>query len=509
MTQISLKGVSKIFGNTTVVDDVSLTVEPGKVHVLLGENGAGKSTLIKMMSGIYQPDKGHIEVDGKTVRIPDVNAARNLGIAVIHQELNLVPELSIMENLFLGHIPATAGFVSMAQMRRKARAAVERIGLSEDISTPMGELGVARQQMVEIAKALMQNASVLILDEPTAALTRRECEQLFTIMEELKKQDVAMVFISHHLDEIKRIGDVVTVLRDGKYIDTVKADTPEKELVRLMVGRNIDNQYPHTGYPQREVLLKVDGLTRQGAIDDVSFELHAGEVVGLAGLVGAGRTEVIRAIFGADRYDSGSVYVEGRKLRKGNISRSIAAHVGLIPEDRKVQGLILEASVADNLGLVTMRPSSRLGFVDQRGQRKREKAVAEQLRIRMANIDQPAESLSGGNQQKIVFGKWTTAHVKILLLDEPTRGVDVGARVEIYELIDEIVSRGGAVLMASSDLPEVLGMSDRILVMSNGKLSGQLSASEATQEKIMALAVSHMDNGTGNSHDNDDTEKEN
>lgn len=272
-----------------MVDDVSLTVEPGKVHVLLGENGAGKSTLIKMMSGIYQPDKGHIEADGKTVRIPDVNAARNLGIAVIHQELNLVPELSIMENLFLGHIPATAGFVSMAQMRRKARAAVERIGLSEDISTPMGELGVARQQMVEIAKALMQNASVLILDEPTAALTRRECEQLFTIMEELKKQDVAMVFISHHLDEIKRIGDVVTVLRDGKYIDTVKADTPEKELVRLMVGRNIDNQYPHTGYPQGEVLLKVDGLTRQGAIDDVSFELHAGEVVGLAGLVIAGR----------------------------------------------------------------------------------------------------------------------------------------------------------------------------------------------------------------------------
>lgn len=499
MTQLSLVKVSKIFGAAKVVDGVSVTVEPGKVHVLLGENGAGKSTVIKMMSGIYQPDEGHIEIDGETVRIPNVDAARKFGIAVIHQELNMVPQLSIMENLFLGALPTKAGFVDRAAMRKKAKAALDLIGLDEDVNTPMGELGVARQQMVEIAKALMQDASILILDEPTAALTRKECEHLFEIMEELKAKGVGMVFISHHLDEIARVGDVVTVLRDGKYIDTIDAQAPESELVRLMVGRNIENQFPRVAQEPGKTLLKVDHLTRAGAIDDVSFEVHAGEVVGLAGLVGAGRTEVIRAIFGADAYDSGSVAVDGQALPKADIARTIAAGVGLVPEDRRTQGLILEASVAENLGLATMVPTSKFGFADLKGQTKRENETAKKLRIRMANVDQAAGSLSGGNQQKIVFGKWSMANVKVLLLDEPTRGVDVGARVEIYELINEITANGGAVLMASSDLPEVLGMSDRVLVMSNGRLSGGMPAKEATQEKVMSLAVSHMDEETGES----------
>ena len=492
MTELSLVGVSKIFGNSTVVDNVSVKVKPGEVHVLLGENGAGKSTVIKMMSGIYQPDKGHIEINGKTVRIPNVDSARKLGIAVIHQELNLVPELSIMENLFLGMLPTKAGFVDRATMRSKAKEALQVIGLEEDVDKPMGDLGVARQQMVEIAKALMQHASILILDEPTAALTKRECEQLFSIIADLKSKNVGMVFISHHLDEIARVGDVVTVLRDGKYVDTVSADVPEKELVRLMVGRDITNQFPHGNRHQGKELLKVEGLTRKGAIEDVSFSVHAGEVVGLAGLVGAGRTEVLRAIFGADTYDSGSVTVDGKVIPKANIAGSIAAGLGLVPEDRRVQGLILEASVADNLGISTLIPTSHAGFADLKGQRAHEEETAEKLRIRMANIDQLAGSLSGGNQQKIVFGKWSMANVKVLLLDEPTRGVDVGARVEIYELINNIVENGGAVLMASSDLPEVLGMSDRILVMSNGKISGELAASEATQEKVMELAVTHL-----------------
>lgn len=492
MTQLSLVGVSKIFGNSTVVDNVSVTVEPGKVHVLLGENGAGKSTVIKMMSGIYQPDKGHIEADGQTVRIPNVEAARKLGIAVIHQELNMVPELSIMENLFLGALPTKVGFINKSAMKSKAREALKLIGLNEDVSTPMGELGVARQQMVEIAKALMQDASILILDEPTAALTRKECEQLFVITGELKARGVGMVFISHHLDEIARVGDVVTVLRDGKYIDTIDAKAPESELVRLMVGRSIENQYPRVAQQPGKTLLEVKDLTRAGAIEHVSFDVHAGEVVGLAGLVGAGRTEVLRAVFGADSYDSGSVTVDGVQLPKASIDKTIAAGVGLVPEDRRTQGLILEASVADNLGLATMVPTSKFGFADLKGQRDRENDTARKLRIRMANIDQTAGSLSGGNQQKIVFGKWSMANVKVLLLDEPTRGVDVGARVEIYELINEITANGGAVLMASSDLPEVLGMSDRVLVMSNGKLSGEMPASEATQERVMSLAVSHM-----------------
>jgi ribose transport system ATP-binding protein len=492
MTQLSLVGVSKIFGSSKVVDRVSVAVEPGKVHVLLGENGAGKSTVIKMMSGIYQPDEGRIEIDGKEVRIPNVDAARRFGIAVIHQELNMVPELSIMENLFLGALPTKGGFVDRATMKRKAREALALIGLNEDVSTPMGALGVARQQMVEIAKALMQDASILILDEPTAALTRKECEQLFSIMADLKAKGVGMVFISHHLDEIARVGDVVTVLRDGQYVGTVPASTPESELVKLMVGRSIENQFPRVAGKPSKVMLKVDGLTRGDEINSVSFEVRAGEVVGLAGLVGAGRTEVIRAIFGADSYDSGSVTVDGKAVPKASIARTIAAGVGLVPEDRRDQGLILDASVAENLGLATMIPTSRMGFIDRGGQRKREKETASKLRIRMASIDQRTGALSGGNQQKAVFGKWSMAKVKVLLLDEPTRGVDVGARVEIYELINEVTAKGGAVLMASSDLPEVLGMSDRVLVMSNGHLSGEMPASEATQEKVMALAVSHM-----------------
>lgn len=498
MTQLSLVGVSKKFGVTKVVDRVSITVEPGKVHVLLGENGAGKSTVIKMMSGIYQPDEGHIEIDGQQVRIPNVDAARKLGIAVIHQELNMVPQLSIMENLFLGNLPSSSGLVNKRAMKREAKEALKLIQLDEDVSRPMGELGVARQQMVEIAKALMQDASILILDEPTAALTHRECEHLFDIMRDLKAKGVGMVFISHHLDELAKVGDIVTVLRDGQYIDTVPATTPEPELIKLMVGRNIEDQYPRQAQKPGKVLLKVDGLTRQGTMEDVSFELKAGEVVGMAGLVGAGRTEVIRAIFGADDYDSGSVAVEGKALPKNSINAAINAGVGLVPEDRRAQGLIAEAAVSENLGLPTMRSTARMGFVDRSGQKKREELTAEKLSIRMAGINQSAGSLSGGNQQKVVFGKWAMAQVKVLLLDEPTRGVDVGARVEIYELINQVTANGGAVLMASSDLPEVLGMSDRVIVMSNGKVSGSMTAAEADQQKVMALAVSHMDEAAAN-----------
>ncbi|KFF30500.1 sugar ABC transporter ATP-binding protein [Bifidobacterium bombi] len=503
MTRLSLVGVSKIFGNSKVVDNVSVTVDPGKVHVLLGENGAGKSTVIKMMSGIYQPDEGHIEIDGEEVTIPNVDAARRLGIAVIHQELNMVGELSIMENLFLGNLPTKAGFVDRSTMRSKAIEALKMIGLDEDVSKPMKELGVARQQMVEIAKALMQNASILILDEPTAALTQNECQQLFSIIGQLKAKNVGMVFISHHLDEIPKVGDVVTVLRDGQYIDTVPASTPESELVKLMVGRNITNQYPRKAAERGRVLLKVDSLNRAGAIEDVSFEVHAGEVVGLAGLVGAGRTEVLRAIFGADSYDSGEVTVDGTRVAKNSIPQSIAAGVGLVPEDRHTQGLVLGASVADNLGMATMIPTAKFGFVNRSLQRNNEGETSRKLNIHMSDINQSVGSLSGGNQQKVVFGKWTMAHVKVLLLDEPTRGVDVGARVEIYELINEITAHGGAVLMASSDLPEVLGMSDRVLVMSGGRISGDMPVSEATQESVMSLAVSHMqDSDSVDSHSN-------
>lgn len=505
MTVLKLVDATKQFGGVTVVNKVSVAVEPGKVQVLLGENGAGKSTIIKMMSGVYQPDGGHVEIDGKTVTIPNVDAAKKFGIAVIHQELTLVPQLTVMENLYLGDLPTKGGLVDYAAMRKGAIAGLKRIGLKVDLNTPMGELGVATQQMIEIARALMQNASVLILDEPTAALTRDECEQLFTIVDQLKEQGVAMVFISHHLDEIARVGDSVTVLRDGNYIKTVPADTEEDELVKLMVGRDITNQYPRVAQEPGEVLLSVKHLTNS-RLKDVSFDVRAGEVVGLSGLVGAGRTETLRAIFGADKYESGSVEVEGKPLKKHSISAAIASGIGLVPEDRRAQGLIMGDAVSTNLGLASMIPTAHGGIVNQSWLSKNERDTAAQLRIRMANINQEAGSLSGGNQQKIVFGKWTIKGVKILLLDEPTRGVDVGARVEIYELINKITANGGAVLMASSDMPEVMGMSDRILVMSAGRISGEMPASEATQEKIMALAVTHLSSASNDAAPEENTE---
>ncbi|WP_075890429.1 sugar ABC transporter ATP-binding protein [Actinomyces provencensis] len=495
MTTLTLDHVTKVFGRTAVIEDVSVTVEPGKVHVLLGENGAGKSTLIKMMCGIHAPDAGRILVDGREVTIPDARAARHLGIATIHQELNLVPSLSVAENISLGEWPSRGGVVSRAPMRERARAALDRVGLAVPVDRRVGDLGIAQQQLVEIAKALSQDADLLILDEPTAALTDHESEQLFTIMEDLRRRGVAMVFISHHLDEIARIGDVVTVLRDGRAVAEVSADVDEGDLVRLMVGRSIDDQFPRERTEPGEVLLDVAGLTRHGGFEDVSLQVRAGEVVGLAGLVGAGRTEVIRALAGADTYDSGTVTVKERPLPRGSVAAAIRNRVGMVPEDRKAQGLIPGASIADNLGLATLWPTARWGLADRTGQRRRARENADRLHIRMASLDQPVRELSGGNQQKVVFGRWTQAGADVLLLDEPTRGVDVGARVEIYDLINDVTARGGAVLMASSELPEVLGMSDRIVVMSGGRVSGEVPARGATQDQVMALAVRNVTEG--------------
>ena len=404
--------------------------------------------------------------------------------------------MSVAENIMLGRTPRRFGLVNRKHLKAQAQAALHLIGLDVDLDMPVGELGVAKQQLVEIAKALSMNARILILDEPTAALTGKEVDALFAVLEELKAKGVAMVFISHHLEELARIAETISVLRDGSFIAEVPADTDEDELVRLMVGREIDNQYPREVPPERgEALLEVSELTSAGAFHDVTFTVHAGEVVGLAGLVGAGRTEIIRAIAGADPYDSGTIRVDGTQLRSGDIRAAIRAGVGHIPEDRKSQALVLDASVGDNLGFATLYPTAKAGLADRSGQRRRAGDVAEKLRIRMADLSQPIRNLSGGNQQKAVFGRWVLAGSKVLLLDEPTRGVDVGAKVEIYNIINEVTAAGGAVLMASSDLPEVLGMSDRILVMSGGQLAGQLPKN-STQDEVMAFAVSNVTSAT-------------
>lgn len=492
---LTLENVSKSFGPVNVIKDVSVEVRPGRVQALLGENGAGKSTLIKMMAGIHQPDAGRVLIDGEPVSLSSVKAAEAHGIATIHQELNLFPNMTVAENISMGRMPASGGILRRNALRDTAERALARLGLSIDPDHMIGDLGVARQQLVEIAKALSLNARILILDEPTATLTESETNQLFAVVNELRGSGVAMVFISHHLEEISRIGDSVSVLRDGSLVSEVSADTEEDELVRLMVGRSIENQYPRrrdfTG--EQQPLLQVERLSRSGILRDISFDAHAGEVVGIAGLVGAGRTELIRSIAGADPYDNGTVTVRGRQLPRKDIAAAIAAGIGHVPEDRKSHGLVLGASVTENLNYATLRAQAKAGIVSHRRQRRNATGITEKLRVRMRDIDQEVRDLSGGNQQKIVFGRWILADSEVLLLDEPTRGVDVGARVEIYEFINEVTARGGTVVMVSSDLPEVLGMSDRILVMSGGSVAGELNAEEATQDAVMSLAVRDVD----------------
>ncbi|GAA3174527.1 MULTISPECIES: sugar ABC transporter ATP-binding protein [Streptomyces] len=508
---LRVEGVTKSFPGVRALDGVDLSLRSGEVHVLLGENGAGKSTLIKMLSGAHRPDQGRIlaaqgadgSADGlREVHIRSAQDAERIGIATIYQEFNLVPGLTVAENIFLGRQPRTAlGLVDRKTMRARAAELLRRVRLDVSPSTPVAELGIARLQMVEIAKALSLDARVLIMDEPTAVLTSEEVETLFGIVRELRADGVGIIFITHHLEEIGALGDRVTVLRDGRSVAEVPATTDEDELIRLMVGRDISEQYPRLrpdspGAP----LLRVRGLTRHGArgskgaparpvFEGIDFEVRAGEVVGLAGLVGAGRTEVARALFGVDRYDAGTVEVDGKALAPGDVRAAMRAGLGLVPEDRKGQGLVLDASLQDNLVLARLDRDTRGGLVDRRGQRREAAAVAAQLKVRMSGLGQSARTLSGGNQQKIVIGKWLLTETRLLILDEPTRGIDVGAKVEIYQLINELTAAGCAVLMISSDLPEVLGMSDRVLVMSQGRIAGELAAAEATQDAVMELAV--------------------
>ncbi|MFF3511214.1 sugar ABC transporter ATP-binding protein [Streptomyces sp. NPDC002573] len=487
---LRIEGIRKTFPGVVALDGVDFDLRRGEVHVLLGENGAGKSTLIKMLSGAYRPDGGRILVGGEEVRIHGAQDSERLGIATIYQEFNLVPDLTVAENIFLGRQPRRLGMIDRKKMDADAAELLERVGVQVSPRTRVRELGIARLQMVEIAKALSLNARVLIMDEPTAVLTSEEVDKLFAIVRKLREDGVAIVFITHHLEEIAALGDRVTVIRDGRSVGQVPASTPENELVRLMVGRSIEQQYPRERPDAGAALLTVEGLTRDGVFHDVSFEVRAGEVVGIAGLVGAGRTEVVRAVFGADPYDSGAVHVAGAPVRRADVNAAMAAGIGLVPEDRKGQGLVLDASIEENLGLVTMRAATHGGIVDRKGQHTAAAKVADQLRVRMAGLGQQVRTLSGGNQQKVVIGKWLLANTKVLILDEPTRGIDVGAKVEIYQLINELTAAGAAVLMISSDLPEVLGMSDRVLVMAQGRIAGELSADDATQDSVMALAVS-------------------
>jgi ribose transport system ATP-binding protein len=488
---LEVRGLSKGFPGVQALQAVDFDVRQGEVHVLLGENGAGKSTPVKILTGAQHKDAGEIRWRGQQVDIDDPHRAQKLGISVIYQEFNLVPYMTVAENMFLGREPVSQGLLDRRRMLRAAQAILDDLGVSVRATTRVADLGVAEQQMTEIAKALSLDAELLIMDEPTATLTEREIERLFDAIRRLRERRVSVIYISHRLNEVKQVGDRVTVLRDGRKVATLEAaDAAVHQLIRLMVGHDLREQYPKQHVERGPEVLRVEGLSRDGVLHDISFSLHRGEILGLAGLVGAGRTELARAIFGADPISAGRIFVDGRPVSIRSPAEAIRLGIGLVPEDRKGQGLVLDASVEENLGLVTLRKATRAGIVDLKGQHVAAERIAGQLGVRMAGLGQHVRTLSGGNQQKVVIGKWLLADTKVLILDEPTRGIDVGAKVEIYELVNELTAAGAAVLMISSDLPEVLGMSDRVLVMAQGRIAGELAADEATQDAVMALAVS-------------------
>lgn len=488
---LSMRGIVKSFPGVRALRGVDLELRRGEVLALLGENGAGKSTLIKVLAGAHAPDAGSIELHGQETRFHSPLEARQAGIAVIYQEFNLVPSLTAIENIFLGQEPAIAGFVRRSEEWRRAAEVFARIGVSIPTDAPCRDLSVAQQQIVEIARALTFDARIVVMDEPSATLTPQEVERLFLIIRDLRSKGISIIYISHRLEEVYTIAEQVLVLRDGEAIDfRPVGEVTRDELIRLMVGRRLEEEFPKRQVPIGPPRFVVRGLTRGNKVRDVSFEVRRGEVVGLTGLVGAGRTETARLLFGADRKEAGTFELDGRLLEIRSPRDAIRAGIALLTEDRKGQGLVLAQSVRENFSLPNLRHFSSLGFVRRQSERQALDRHIENLRIRLASPEQPASNLSGGNQQKVVLAKWLERNSEVLIFDEPTRGIDVGAKVEIYRLINDLAAAGKAILLISSELPEVLGMCDRILVMHEGRLTGDITdIRHATQEDILRLAV--------------------
>jgi ribose transport system ATP-binding protein len=487
-----MSGISKRYPGVVALEDVDLEVIRGEVHILLGENGAGKSTLMKILAGAERRDEGTIEIDGRALTEPGPRAAQAAGISIIYQEFNLIPHLTVAENIFLGREPRKRfpGVIDQDAIFRAAAGRLADLGVDIDARAVVAKLGVAEQQMVEVAKALSIDAKVLVMDEPTSALSDQEIQRLFAVIRSLKARGVAIIYISHRMEELYQIGDRVTVLRDGRLIGTCAiADTGMDALVRMMVGRDLTEKYPKEAVAAGEELLRVDGLTRHGVLHDVSFSLRRGEVVGLAGLMGSGRTELARAIFGADRIDAGDIWVKGRQENVNTPRAAIRAGIGFLTEDRKRQGLVLGLSVAENVCLPSVGLLATAGCMHVAREAAEADRYIADLRIKTPGAAQRVVNLSGGNQQKVVLAKWLCRGTDVLLFDEPTRGIDVGSKVEIYRLINRLAADGKAILMISSELPEILGMSDRILVMHRGRIAGEFSAGAATQESLLQCAL--------------------
>jgi len=487
---LELRNVSKYFPGVKALHDVSFGVEEGTVHALCGENGAGKSTLIKVLAGINLNYEGEVLFEGKIFNVKTPADAQKYGISVVHQELKLAETLSVAENIFLGNHIIRNGIVDWKNMREQAKKMLNELGLELDVNEPVENLTVARKQIVEICKAMNHKCKILIMDEPSATLTDKDLNILFAIIERLKEQGITIIYISHKLDEIFKICDNVTILRDGQHIKTMPVEgVSRQELINLMVGREMGLEYPKEIIELGEDILEVEHLTRKGVLEDISFTLRRGEVLGISGLVGSGRTELMRAILGIDKMNSGTIKLNGVVVQNKDLRQAINRGFGLVPEDRKKQGLIQMFSVKKNICMVSMDKVMKGGIVRNRLEKEYSLEYVKKLNIALSSISTEVQYLSGGNQQKVVIAKWLMQDSDIFIVDEPTRGIDVGAKSEIYKLINQLVKNGKSVIMISSELPEIIGMSDRVIVMHEGRCKGQLSRDEFSQEKIMALCV--------------------
>ncbi|MBE5880793.1 MAG: sugar ABC transporter ATP-binding protein [Lachnospiraceae bacterium] len=488
---IEMKGINKSFGTNQVLKNAGFFLKDGEVHALMGENGAGKSTLMKILTGVYTKDSGTVFVDGQEVSYKTPQEAEKAGIVFIYQELNVLFDLTVVENLFMGkEITKGLGVCDMKAMREKAHEVMEKVGVNIPVDAVMSDLSVGQQQMVEICKALMVDAKVIIMDEPTAALTESETEGLFKVINSLRKKGVSIVYISHRMEEIFELCDRITILRDGEYIDTKEIkDITMDDVVQMMIGREIGERFPKRDVKIGEEVIKVEGLTSGKLFHDVDFSVRAGEVLGVAGLMGAGRTEIMQAVFGNLKKDSGKIYIDGKEVTIKNPRQAIAAGIGFITEDRKTEGLLLEKSIAENIEIANLGKVSKNKVLSKQKQDELVKRGIEEFKVKCFGPWHECNNLSGGNQQKVVLAKWVYTDPKILILDEPTRGVDIGAKKEIYNIINELAAKGVAVIMVSSELPEVLGMSDRIMVVREGEVRGILDGKDADQAKIMTLAT--------------------
>ena len=489
--RIEMRGIDKSFGSNQVLKQAGFTLESGEVHALMGENGAGKSTLMKILTGVYTNDAGTVLDDGKEVNYKNPQEAEKAGIVFIYQELNVMFDLTVEENLFMGkEIHGKFGICDKKAMQKKAQEALNILGVNISPKTVMAELSVGQQQMVEICKALMADAKVIIMDEPTAALTQSETVALFKVIESLRKKGVSMVYISHRMEEIFELCDRITVLRDGSYIGVKNIpETNMNEIVKMMIGREIGERYPSRNVKIGKEVLKVKELTRKGTFHDVNFSVRAGEVLGVSGLMGAGRTEIMQAIFGNLSYESGTIEIDGKEVKISNPRQAMEHGIGFITEDRKTEGLMLDKSIRENISLCNLRRISKSSVISREAEKNMVAEAIKDLHIKCFGSYHECNNLSGGNQQKVVLAKWILTNPKILILDEPTRGVDIGAKKEIYSIINKLAAQGVAIIMVSSELPEVLGMSDNIMVVREGEVRGIISYEEANQERVMTLAT--------------------